>query len=506
MNGFPIRMLNGVGVVATRKRNIKPGKEFDKYFPAPTYADPLYMGDGQNEDTIDRLIPRMVEQYGSDTERIALVLKQKTLEATCRAIWTFLYDHVQYHLDNPMEEQVRRPARTWADRTRGVDCDCYTMFISSVLCNLRVPHYLRMAAYRPGRGFQHIYVVVPKRWGMDMNTSGSYYTIDPVMEMFDGEKPFIQKHDKAMVPAKGLDHGLSGFPIRMLNGGFAGRSDLVYTDVYFNPVMDTWALKGLDGGYYIEGDPTRRYVDPLNGVGVGWIGTAFKVGKAAFKVGKKLFKKKSPEQKAEAKTERQEKRKKRKSDRQENRAERQAEREAKRAARQASREAKRNAQEMQKALQSSNTATMSALQTVQKSGAANTATLQNLLADKIKASNNATIMSLNTLDKGMKDKLSAFSSNFGAQVAQMAAQGSSIQEIVGQAKNLTLEAAKQTAGLNAKYNQNTGAIVAQMNAEQKKSDEFRTSQKKTMTIVIIALAVIAVAIAGFMLVRSKSNK
>ena len=263
MNGFNIRMLNGLGVVASKKRNIKPGNEFNQYFPKPTYIDPLYMANGANEDTIDRLIPKMVEQYGSDTERIAIVLKQKTLEATCRSIWTFLYDHVQYHLDSPMEEQVRRPARTWADRKNGVDCDCYTMFISSVLCNLRIPHYLRMASYKPLRGFQHIYVVVPKKWGADMNKKENYWTIDPVMDAFNAEKGYLKRHDKGMIPAQGLNHGLDGFPIRTLNG-FLGRSDLVYPDVYYNPVMDTWALKGLDGGYYIEGDPLRRFVEPLD--------------------------------------------------------------------------------------------------------------------------------------------------------------------------------------------------------------------------------------------------
>lgn len=507
-NGFNIRMLNGLGVTASKQRNIKPGKEFDQYFPKPNYTDPLYMQNGGNEDTIDRLIPRMVEQYGNDTERIALVLKQKTLEATCRSIWTFLYDHVQYHLDSPMEEQVRRPARTWADRTRGVDCDCYTMFISSVLCNLRVPHYLRMAAYRPMRGFQHIYVVVPKKWGADVSKKDNYWTIDPVMDAFNAEKPFIQRHDKAMVPAKGLNHGLDGFPIRTLNGGFAGRSDLVYPDVYYNPVLDTWALKGLDGGYYIEGDAYRRHVEPLDGVGMGWIGTALKVGKTAFSMGKKLLSKKksAPAPAADDKKgDKESKKSERKEKRESNKAARQAERAAKKAARQSARETRKAQKEMQKSIQSSNVAQMSALQKVNKQNDANTVAVQNVLADKIKASNNATIMSLNSMDKNMKDKLTAFSSNFGGQVAQMAAQGASLQEIAAQTKAITLDAAKQTAGLQAQYNQNTGALVAQLNSEQKKAEESRNAMSKNMKMIIGAVAVIAIAVTVLLIMRHKNK-
>lgn len=512
MNGFQIRMLNGLGVTASKQRNIKPGNEFDQYFPKPEYTDPLYMQNGANEDTIDRLIPRMVTQYGSDTERIATVLKQKTLEATCRAIWVFLYDHVQYHLDSPMEEQVRRPARTWADRTRGVDCDCYTMFISSVLCNLRVPHYLRMASYRPLRGYQHIYVVVPKKWGADMSKAENYWTIDPVMDAFNAEKPYIKRHDKSMIPAKGLDHGLAGFPIRTLNGGFSGRSDLVYPDVYFNPSLDTWALKGLDGGFYIQGDPLRRHVEPLDGVGMGWIGTALKIGKGAFNLGKKLFKKKSPAQQEAASTEKDAKKAEkdgdkgeRKAERASNKAARQAERVANKAARQSARETRKAQKEMQKSIQSSNVAAMSALQTVNKQNAANTVAVQNVLADKIKASNNATIMSLSSMDKAMKDKLTVFGTNFGGQVAQMAAQGASLAEIVAQSKAITLDAAKQTAGLQTQYNQNTGALVAQLNSEQKKAEESRNSMSRNMKMIIGAVVVIAVAVTILLIMRSRKK-
>ncbi len=257
-------MLNGVGVVATKRRNISLSHKYDGYFPKPTHTDPLLAENGTNNHTIEEFIPMIVKNYSYQTEKIADVLKRDTLEETCRAIFDFVYSNIQYKPDSPFEEQIRQPARSWADRISGVDCDCYTTFISSILTNLRIPHYIRMAAYSASRGYQHIYVIVPKNPEIPTNTN--YFTIDPVLDRFNDEKkPILKKHDKLMQPVKALNIGVNGFPIRMLNGGVRLKSDLVYDDIYYSPELGTWALKGLDGGFYIEGDPNRRVVEALNG-------------------------------------------------------------------------------------------------------------------------------------------------------------------------------------------------------------------------------------------------
>lgn len=191
-----IRSLNGLGVVADGKRILKDGHQFDRLFPKPNYSDPVLSANGSNTDTLTRFIPDMVAKYNGDTLGIARMLRASTLRQTCKNIWDFLYDHVQYSLDEPHEEQIRRPARTWADRTKGVDCDCYTVFISSVLTNLGIPHVLRMSAYNKQRSYQHVYVVVPKAVSVAHRTD--YYVIDPVLNSFDEEKPFLYKKDKSI--------------------------------------------------------------------------------------------------------------------------------------------------------------------------------------------------------------------------------------------------------------------------------------------------------------------
>ena len=280
MQTFPIRMLNGVGVVASKKRNIDLSTKYDKYFPKPTYSNPMLIANGENEMTIEKFIPQIVEKHYLDTAKIATLLKKPTLEATCRAIFDFVYKNIQYTPDAPFEEQIRTPARTWADRVDGVDCDCYTTFISSILVNLRITHYLRMAAYSHSRGYQHIYIIVPKN---PNHLTGDYYTIDCVLDRFNDEKkPFVKVHDKLMRPVQALTAGLNGFPIRMLGSLPNLQSDYVFNEVFYNPALGTWALKGIDGGYYIQGDYNQRYVQPLDGT-LGFISTALSVGKGLVK-------------------------------------------------------------------------------------------------------------------------------------------------------------------------------------------------------------------------------
>ena len=57
-----------------------------------------------------------IQKYKSDTAKLAPILKGKSLEETLRNNWNFVYNHIQYKLDTPGIEELRRPARTWAER------------------------------------------------------------------------------------------------------------------------------------------------------------------------------------------------------------------------------------------------------------------------------------------------------------------------------------------------------------------------------------------------------
>jgi hypothetical protein len=177
-------------------RSIRSGHRFNKFFPTAQLkgTDPIVM-DGSVFDTL-RQMEKIVRRTLNQTAAISKELKSRSLQATLANIFEFIYTHIQYKLDLPIREQLREPARTWADRKSGVDCDCYSIFISSILTNLGIPHAFRMADY--GEGYQHVYVVVPKDGRKASLSTGNYYTVDPVLDRFNAEKPFTKKHDRTM--------------------------------------------------------------------------------------------------------------------------------------------------------------------------------------------------------------------------------------------------------------------------------------------------------------------
>lgn len=196
-------------------RSIISGKEYDRYFPKPEAQDRIIIQDGEVSDTVE-LMKKVVWRYIDDTKRIAPVLKGKSLQETAEHIWNFLFRHIQYKLDQRGLEQLRRPARSWAERNSGIDCDCFSIFISSILTNLQIPHSFRITKYG-GTHFQHVYVVVP--------SEGNLWIIDPVLSRFNYEKPFSEHKDFPM-NLQGIDVAvLSGHSTDEHNGILFGSPD-----------------------------------------------------------------------------------------------------------------------------------------------------------------------------------------------------------------------------------------------------------------------------------------
>jgi hypothetical protein len=170
---------------------VQSGKEYDHLFPRAMLTTITKKEGATVADTI-RFIPQVVKDTLFHTNKIAKVLKGNTVRESCENIWHFVYDHIAYKKDEEGKEQVRSPARAWHDRgnIQGVDCDCYSVFISSVLSNLKIKHKLRITKYKEDR-FQHIYPIVPLN-------DGSYITIDCVVRNFDYEEPYSEKKDTDM--------------------------------------------------------------------------------------------------------------------------------------------------------------------------------------------------------------------------------------------------------------------------------------------------------------------
>ncbi|HRJ29907.1 MAG TPA: hypothetical protein PLV21_06570 [Cyclobacteriaceae bacterium] len=190
-------------MVADRKRRLKDGREFDHLFPPAGDKDTTIKKSADVEDTL-KLIRKALPQTLWQTEKIAKVLKGRTLEETCSNIWHFVYQHIQYKRDEEGVEQVRSPRRAWSDRKTGVDCDCYTVFILSILRSLNIPCLARITKY-PKRypevpRWQHVYPIVPKPGHLEdyIDERDWYIVIDCVKDRFDDEQPYLECKDYDM--------------------------------------------------------------------------------------------------------------------------------------------------------------------------------------------------------------------------------------------------------------------------------------------------------------------
>lgn len=192
----------GLGLVAEYKRKLRSGDQFTKFIAECDGGKNFIKRNGNVLDTVNGMA-KTAEDYKGDVSQLADVLKKTTVPATLEAIWNFVFHHIQYTLDDPGEEQLRRPARTWKDRVKGVDCDCYSIFISALLRNLKIPHSFRITKYNGD--WQHVYVVA--------HHNGQDFLLDCVLDKFNTEKPFSAKRDFQMTNMNGL-----GLPIAQLTG------------------------------------------------------------------------------------------------------------------------------------------------------------------------------------------------------------------------------------------------------------------------------------------------
>jgi hypothetical protein len=178
-------------LVNDSNRQIASAEAFEKYFTKPSGINEGIKRNSKLTDTIN-FLPKAIQ---ASKHQVRLFCKhelnQSTVYDVCYTLWHWLYSHIPYHKDDEGKEQIRSPRRSFYDRTRGIDCDDYTVFISSCLCELKIPHVLVVAKYTQKNGYQHIYPIVP-------TSNGNYITMDCVTDKFNYEVPPLETLQKNM--------------------------------------------------------------------------------------------------------------------------------------------------------------------------------------------------------------------------------------------------------------------------------------------------------------------
>lgn len=197
-------------------RNIVDGSAYDSFFGKPD-REVISNGDNSTEKNVEKILPQVVAKYNWQTRKIANYLYKKSnkdLRTFCENIWHFLFKHIQYRYDKAGVEEFRTPYRSWAEREKGIDCDCFSIFVSCILTNKHIPHYFRITKYNGREQWQHIYVIVPKGNGIrfDENNPNTYWIIDCVVHEFNREKEFSEQKLQPMMNGLGIiTQTLTGF-------------------------------------------------------------------------------------------------------------------------------------------------------------------------------------------------------------------------------------------------------------------------------------------------------
>jgi hypothetical protein len=234
--------IQNIGYSANNNPNRagRSGEEFERLLPAPDWQEVKVRRNASVEETVKEM-QKLIRSSAWQTKELSKRLLGKNLYETCGNIWDFLFSHILYKEDDYGEEQLRTPAVSWAvRRTRGIDCDDFSIFAGSILYNLNIPFYFRIARYEGVDHFQHVYVTVPQ-------LKKRYITIDAVLDEFDKEKQPVETKEFLVMDA----NKLNGIDVSVLSGISEGDQEFVQTlgevifGVDFDGIEDSEDVSGL---------------------------------------------------------------------------------------------------------------------------------------------------------------------------------------------------------------------------------------------------------------------
>ncbi len=222
----------------TGKRRVKSGRFYDRFFDRAKGKNITVKKEATLQDTM-KWIKVVVNHFKDQSKKITGHLKAATVRESCFNIWKFCFEHFQYEKDKKRTEQIRTPNRSWFDRHhhKGIDCDCFSTLIGTMLVQLKIPFVFRLTRYEAAE-FEHIYPVA-------FDENGDEIIIDCVVHEFDYEVPYTEKKDEEM-------------DLQILNGtpaSFENDLPIDAQDLFLNEDLE---LEGLDGKAEREARRAKR--------------------------------------------------------------------------------------------------------------------------------------------------------------------------------------------------------------------------------------------------------
>jgi hypothetical protein len=123
-------------------------------------------------------------------KKIAYKFKGSTVKQTCRNIFNWLKDNIEYRIE-PAHLQTTKSLQRLVSDGYG-DCKHYSGFFAAILSALNIKHHYRFTSYNNSTTPTHVYVVA-----YDERNQPIY--CDAVLEVFNTEKNYTHKIDKNML-------------------------------------------------------------------------------------------------------------------------------------------------------------------------------------------------------------------------------------------------------------------------------------------------------------------
>lgn len=147
----------------------------------------------QDSQDIIKEIIKAHAKYSAEYDKISAYFWKGSLNKTCKFIFDYLKKNVEYDIEPDTKQTVKSPSAIIAQGYG--DCKHYSLFIAGILDSLRrsgknINWGYRFANYKLfARTPHHVFVVA------DPKTKKEIW-IDPVLEFFDNQKPYVNAVDK----------------------------------------------------------------------------------------------------------------------------------------------------------------------------------------------------------------------------------------------------------------------------------------------------------------------
>lgn len=150
---------------------------------------------GNTADIITAVMSAYEIENDPQIKTIANDLKGSDISETCRNIWRFLIENIDYipDSDTGKGEMIRTPARLLYDRTG--DCKSYSLFTAVCLRFLDIDHLFRFVSYNKRKEATHVYVIAFDEYNNPICIDAVAFEQQKID--FNNEIPFTYRVDMA---------------------------------------------------------------------------------------------------------------------------------------------------------------------------------------------------------------------------------------------------------------------------------------------------------------------